>query len=263
MGRAVAPVFFYLICRFGDIQERLPKGPVTATRRVAWLRIAVEGGVVVVSILLAFAIDTWWTKQQALDDEQEVLLGLHRDFEDSREGLDRVIAFHDGAQLQFARFLSSTPDELAELAPDSLDGFANALFTAFTYEPVSSTLDAAGSDGRLSLVQNPDLPRLLATWSTGLEDLTENEQDVRSQSMRARIGSERHGGPFYHPALTEETLSFLPRVDGVTLRALRSDSEFVAITRNLHLSIAFYLRQLRPLGTTIDSTLVLIEGSLR
>lgn len=45
-------------------------------RRARWLRITAEGAVIVASILLAFAIDAWWDRQQDREDEREALAVL-------------------------------------------------------------------------------------------------------------------------------------------------------------------------------------------
>ncbi len=45
------------------------------TRQIPWLRVFVEGVVIVASILLAFGIQAWWEETQERVEEQEILGG--------------------------------------------------------------------------------------------------------------------------------------------------------------------------------------------
>ena len=49
-------------------------------QEIPWNRLAVEAFVIVASILLAFAIDAWWTRYQESIEEQELLTGLRAEF---------------------------------------------------------------------------------------------------------------------------------------------------------------------------------------
>ena len=60
-------------------------------RNVPWTTVAVEAIAIVVSILLAFAIDAWWTERNERENEQSALLALRSDLEASREQLAVVL----------------------------------------------------------------------------------------------------------------------------------------------------------------------------
>ena len=47
-------------------------------RRPSWLRFAAEGLVIVVSILLALAVDTYWSARQDRAVERTELMGIER-----------------------------------------------------------------------------------------------------------------------------------------------------------------------------------------
>ena len=51
---------------------------------IPWLRVFVEGVVIVGSILLAFGIQAWWDERQERREETELLLGLAPDVEVDR-----------------------------------------------------------------------------------------------------------------------------------------------------------------------------------
>ena len=57
-------------------------------------KLTIEGSVIIVSILLAFAIDAGWEKYQETQQESEILIGLERDFQYTLQALayTRVIS---------------------------------------------------------------------------------------------------------------------------------------------------------------------------
>ena len=65
------------------------------TQKIPWKRLPIEAAAIVVSILLAFAIDAWWNEQQERAEEREVLESLYVEFEANREEAAAVISFHD------------------------------------------------------------------------------------------------------------------------------------------------------------------------
>lgn len=60
------------------------------SERISWPRVAVEGVVIVGSILLAFAIDAWWDQLGQREDERVALTGLEADFSGYIDRLSRI-----------------------------------------------------------------------------------------------------------------------------------------------------------------------------
>ncbi len=57
-------------------------------RQIPWIRISAEGAAIVVSILLAFAIDAAWQHRGEVAEEREILVGLEAEFVDLSERLE-------------------------------------------------------------------------------------------------------------------------------------------------------------------------------
>ena len=136
----------------------------------------------------------------------------------------------------------------------------SSLSPGMTYDPTSGTLNALVSDGRLGLIDDPELRDGLASWLRALQDINENEADVRAGSLRAQIATESHGGPFQvpvpgPPVSLEEFL--LPT--GETLSELRQDPSFMDSTRSHHYQMAFYVRELHVLSKILGANLVMLE----
>jgi hypothetical protein len=151
---------------------------VRPTRR-EWRRVFVESVAVVLSILVAFAIDAWWDSRQDLRDERELLAGLVADFEASRPALEsrRELAHRmaDGTRA----FLDLTtgvslPARLA--VPDTV---LMAVLGGPTYDAVTNTLDAAVASGEIELIRSKELRAQLAQWRRQLTDTSEDELEVR------------------------------------------------------------------------------------
>ena len=59
----------------------------TKAQNIPWNRLVVEAAAIVVSILLAFAIDAWWDDRQQRNEEQTILKALLDDLHDKRNYL--------------------------------------------------------------------------------------------------------------------------------------------------------------------------------
>ncbi len=242
----------------------------TAQNRIPWPRVLIEAGAIVLSILLAFAIEAWWAERQERGVEQEALASLRSDFVTSREILTSVLDIYELTRSEFVRFQAATPSELSALDPDATGAIITGLTFGATFDPAASTLDALVRDGRLGLISDQALRKILSQWLRGLDDIEENGLDVRSEVQRILRAMEAHGGPFQRPGRTfgstgrrEIDLGMLPAADGATLSALRQEAGFVGIARSYQFAVALYVRELNELASTLDSTLVLIEKGIR
>ena len=231
---------------------------------IPWIRILIEGGAIVVSILLAFGIDAWWADRQAAEEEQAALVRMRDDFVATRAGLANTIHVIEETRDRFSRFRSVPPAAVQATPTDSVALIMTALVNAITFDPVSGTLDALVSGGRLDAVGSVVLRETLASWLRNVEDMKENEADVRSGALRVLQAMESHGGPFHNSiSLTsEDDLAVLPMAGPATLVEMRSDEALMGAARSFHYSRTLYLRELKRIEPVLDSVLTLIEESL-
>jgi hypothetical protein len=68
----------------------------TNTDNMQWKRTAAEGVAIVLSILLAFWIDTWWEDRKEARLEVVYLLELQEDFEQNKTRLENEAARSEG-----------------------------------------------------------------------------------------------------------------------------------------------------------------------
>jgi hypothetical protein len=231
----------------------------TEPRIIPWKRIAVEAAAIVVSILLAFAIDAWWAEKKERDVEHEALQALRSDFIASRDNLAGLLQYLAETRTNFARFQSATPSELAEISPDEIRGIVTSLTIPDTFDPVTATLDALTTDGRLGLISEPQLLRHLSNWQRALDDIEANSLDLRAAAIRVRRAMELHGGPFIRWRRSLDDLEVLQRADGEALIAMRQDADFMGKARSHQYALSGYLFELRRLAEILDSTSALLD----
>ncbi len=228
-------------------------------RSIPWISIAVEAAAIVLSILLAFAIDAWWTEKKEGDVEHVAIQALRSDFIASREQMAVVLGSLESARVHFASFQSATPAELAEIDPDAIQPILSGLTKNHTFDPVSATLDALANDGRLGLISNPQLLRQLSNWRTELDNIEDISFELRAESVLVRRAMEKHGGPFMRWRRGPDDIEILQRADGETLANMWRDADFMGTARSHQYALVVYLGELRQLAKTIDTTVVSLD----
>jgi len=227
---------------------------VTEPRIIPWTIIAVEAVAIVLSILLAFAIDAWWSDKKESDIEYAALHALRSDFAASREQLSEVLQSLEAGRSSFARFQSATPAELTEIDPDAIRRILTGLVKNHTFDPVTATLDALANDGRLGLISDPQLLGHLSKWRRDLDNIEDISFELRAESVLVRRAMQRHGGPFFRWARRLDDLKVLQSASGETLANLRQDEDFMGTVRSHQYALVVYLGSLAQLAKTLDLT---------
>ncbi len=231
----------------------------TEPRIIPWKQISVEAVAIVLSILLAFAIDAWWAEKNERNVEHEALKALHSDFIASRESIERVLQSLSDGRSNFARFQSATPAELTQINPDAIRPIISGLLKNNTFDPVTATLDALANDGRLGLISDSQLLRKLSNWRRDKDNIEDISFELRAESVRMRRAMESHGGPFRRWRGSSDDLSILPMPDGEDLADLRRDADFMGNARSHQYALSVYYYSLRQLAETLDSTVALLD----
>lgn len=214
-------------------------------------RAVTEGFVIVVSILLAFAIDAWWDSAQAHNDEEAVLEAIRQNLEETANEVERVLDSGERRATRRRRFLESSPSELAALAPDSareiIDGFASAS----TLQPV----DAAIRREDLVRLSDPEIRFAVSAWLGRVDDVLEDAPLIH----QALEGTEE--------AITVEALATALRVPSLVetpaneqLAGLRRDERVLTAVLRKHQVEVIDALKVRRLG---DATRDLLQALQR
>lgn len=140
----------------------------------SWGFLLTEGLLIVVSILFAFALDSWWEERRDQKDELAILHALHDEFTANRE----VVTYYRGLNLDgieslealllaigAGRWVSDTR------SPDEALAY---LILAPTPDVGAGVLNALISSGRIELLQDNDLRIRLATWQGVFDELMDD-----------------------------------------------------------------------------------------
>jgi len=164
-------------------------------RRSMWLRIVAEGVAIVVSILLAFAIQAWWDGRRDRAQERVSLEGLRQEFEDNLALLDGGATFHEGAVRMTERLLFLSRADSLDPNPVAMDSLVRRAWIDFgTFNPRQGVLTALVASGDIGLIRDAHLREAIGAWSGMLDDLVEEEliiaRDVQERwtpAIQARI----------------------------------------------------------------------------
>ncbi len=225
--------------------------------QIPWLRVFVEGVVIVVSILLAFGIEAWWDGVQDRQEEQEVLRGLASDFTINVGLLRGVIIQHQDQHGLLIGLEAMSDSQLAAVPSNLADDYATAIMNARTFDPRDGTLEAVISSGRLSILDS-HLRDMLMEWKRRISDVQEEADEMRLAAQGVLQRETQLGGPWRINYGSVERLQYKP----IDMSVAAHDSELMGLTRQKQFLVVAYLNELGPLAVHADSVLTLIDADL-
>ena len=144
---------------------------------ISWSRILVEGTAVVLSILLAFAIDAAWEERQQRTADTAQLRALLDELATHKRLLGEAIGNHritTEVGFDVLKIFAEDPGR-----PDAarISDRLNKLMNFYRINAPFGALKTAMASGTLARMENVELATRLASWPTSIEDL-EEEQDT-------------------------------------------------------------------------------------
>lgn len=232
-------------------------------------RIVAEGVAVVLSILLAFAIDAAWDQRKERQQERAILTSLAADFEDTRGLLAAGITSHEKFRDSAVKLLGILDENATGADPEAIDGLINDVFVnAKTVEVLNGSLSALFASGNLDLIENEELRSLLAAWPSLVDNATEDERwivnDVQQRFvpyLNARIPARN----IYRNASShQDTMreAFPPR-PSTSYEVLWTDPEFDNLVSNRLSNEIFALAELGVLVREVENIIEQIEIELQ
>lgn len=133
-------------------------------------RLITEAAVIVVSILLAFALDAWWDERQEQARVEEVLDAVADEFEAEIAVLDSIIAGNEREYEEYLLLIDATDPDEPSLSEDSIRAWGEREPDEDIYESAFGTLATLISSGGLEQIPDLELRRSLAGWPAHVED---------------------------------------------------------------------------------------------
>lgn len=205
--------------------------------KIPWPRVALEGVVIIASILLAFGIEAAWEQRKESARLQEALLGLEGVLSEQLVLIDQAAEAIEERERGLILLLTANADRPPELAPDALmlllEGIHRPTVFNLNGEELISLLEAEALQGLDDPALRTATARWRGRWQIVLdrhESLYEH-QDAALQALAA------------HPSTRAAVLS-PPRLDGnrsnlaPPLVPLGDDAFEVALRDNVITSLA-------------------------
>ena len=227
------------------------------------LRRLMDGVAIVLSILLAFAIDAGWDEVQEQRAEQEILAGLQEDFVSNQTQLVSVVDTHRRRAETYSWFRSASPDELRGIDPDSANVIYTDLWGPRTFDPARSSIDALIGAGRFGAIQDRELRNSLAGFLNLVDDLGEESRRMQSASEAVLEGTIPHGGPWQDELGPSATFGDLPPVRPEDLASMRADPMLMGWISLAHQYSASYLDELTGLESAVENVLAGLATEIR
>ena len=129
---------------------------------VAWKRIFAEGVAIVVSILLAFAIEAWWSIFQDRAEEQGILIGLKSEFEHNLSLIETEIDYRNAVVRSILRIFDASSSQ-SRIESEIIDELIGDVTWWANIEYSRGAIDGLIQSGRLNLIANERLRNALAS----------------------------------------------------------------------------------------------------
>ena len=235
------------------VRTHPPGVAISTERSIPWSRVIVEGVVIVVSILLAFGIDAWWSRLQEAEELQQTLGSLEAAFVENVEGIDEQLDRSDEFRERLETFFETSPTAALTIPEDVAHLILTAIHLQVTADLnndyLSQLVDAA------DLSSQPLLQQHIARWRRQAFLLRERRAvlvDLEQELLRAS-GHYPEMGP--HVRNLDP-----PHSDAGALAVLRDDPEVVALATTKASSWRTYRGYFVGMREASESVLELIRS---
>ena len=145
------------------------------TTKVNWYQASAEVALILAGVIIALAVDSWWTERQNRESELAYLQALMTDFQDNRQTLldeievqKQIVAVGERI-LQLIEGGLSSEGEMAFF--DQLDD----LYYFREWAPITGTYDDLVGSGNLLLIENLEIRKELSAFQRDLSSIREFE----------------------------------------------------------------------------------------
>lgn len=234
-------------------------------KRLPWRRLTVESATIILSILLAFAIDASWDEYKERNREEAFLVSLLSDFAEARRRIDDSISRHNEFIAAANELLQFHETEADSTDPDALAANLGKVF--FDWETLylpSGSRDALFASDDIEIVSNEELRAMLAVWPSRVADAAEDDTLIANDVMNTMA-------PYLHRKIHTRNVARMtfadasdriPRVESVDYDALWTDPMFDNLVTFRILNETYALAENDRLSEAVDEIIRAIEKEL-
>ena len=156
------------------------------TNNIQWKRLSAEAAAIVVSILLAFSIEAWWDNYQDRSEEQGILLNLKSEFEQNLAFIETEISYRNAVIESILKIFDASVAQTS-IEPKLLDELIGDVTWWQNIEYSRGAIDGLLQSGGLSLIENEELRRILASLPSRYDSTTRSELNDRDTTVNVII----------------------------------------------------------------------------
>lgn len=158
---------------FSTIRKKL-----ASENKVApYLRYAIgEIILVMIGILLALQVNNWNTQRLNKIEETSILFQLREEYKGKLEELNQKVAIRNVMIDGSGKILENIYNENYDLPIDSLNIYLGQSYLTPTYDASNAVTEELLNSGKLYLISNKNLRKLVSEWNGQLDKLIEEEQ---------------------------------------------------------------------------------------
>ncbi len=203
--------------------------------------------IVVVGILMAFSIDSWWQGVEDQQTEQTLLRSLAIEFESNQQQLESKIQIYR-LRATAAETLLNLHSRSSSVSPEAVEEHWKWITRGGSYDPSTGVLDAAISSGDITVLQDLDLQVSLAEWPAKVQNFRFVEDIVSNLIINQLI-------PWMRTATALPNNSF----GELGLPDSRSETDYQLLASSI--VIENFLREMVAWGRILEEDVSELEGS--
>ena len=230
---------------------------------------ALEGPLIVVSILLAFALDTMWEERKREQEARIALISLKAEFEQNLIACEEVRIHHFNNGKGFAALLKKSKETILKMSDEEATKAYSNLVSPRTFDPLVGTAKSVMNAGTFSILQDESLRKELEIFLNLTEDTRE---DIANMLHFMRVASEFEvslGGPWGDPedtsgwpGKTPPDTSYKQLLTAKKLWKLLSNPEYLGRVKLFYGSSNWYSSEIERLSDHIKKLLDIIDKML-
>lgn len=153
--------------------------PYQAGAHSSWSRFGREIAVVVLGVLIAFALDAWWTAREHRREAAAELRGIHAELAESARMLDGFLAHDSLAIAASSALITAATQHQGDGDLLVADTVFRWLLGTGTFEPPTGRIESLLASGNIALVEDLRLRERIAGWPSRVRDAREHQDRMR------------------------------------------------------------------------------------
>ncbi len=225
-----------------------------------------EGGVIVISIMLAFALDALWEESKRGKEADLALDSLESECRLNLASCEEVYEYHFRQAARFSAFMTLPDEAILAMTEEEATEMTLVFCGPRTFDPALGTTNSVISTGTFSILQDAQLRHELDTFLNLTDDTREDVNNMLSYMRMLGQFEVSLGGPWGFPNQTKwpgptaPDTSYLKPISAATLLELRHNPEYMGRVKVYQFTAAWYASELERLALQLRTLLEIIEG---